>query len=57
MVREWYILKALKCADRDHDPSGIDSTQPGGLAITCRACPHPGKNLAEGWQDAPSKLA
>ncbi|KAJ7263265.1 hypothetical protein B0H12DRAFT_1231081 [Mycena haematopus] len=36
---------------------GIDATQRGGLAIPCRACPHPGINLPEGWEDAPPEKA
>ncbi|KAF7795849.1 hypothetical protein EIP86_007016 [Pleurotus ostreatoroseus] len=52
-VREWKHLKMLKRAGRGHDPSGIAGTQPGDLAVVCPACPHPGINLPEGWEDAP----
>jgi len=33
---------AFKCAERGQDPSGIDGTPLGGLAIKCPACPQPG---------------
>ncbi|KAH6869702.1 hypothetical protein BKA70DRAFT_1379599 [Coprinopsis sp. MPI-PUGE-AT-0042] len=37
------------------DPAGIDATT-GELAQECPACPHPGKNLPDGWKDAGARL-
>lgn len=46
----------LKRAGRGHDPSGVDGTGPGELAVVCRACPIPGINLPEGWENAPPEM-
>jgi hypothetical protein len=43
----------VKRAGRGHDPAGVDATQPGQCAVECPACPHPGRNLPEGWESAP----
>lgn len=52
-MREWRYLKSLKRSGRGHDPGGHKNTPPGGLAVLCPACPHPGKNLPEDWAEAP----
>jgi hypothetical protein len=57
MIREYRHLQMCKRAGRGHHPEGIAATQPGELAIPCRACPHPGINLPEGWEDAPPEVA
>ena len=49
MMREWRYLKMMKRAGRSHDPSGVDGTASGELAIACPACPRPGVNLPENW--------
>ncbi|KAH7903909.1 hypothetical protein BJ138DRAFT_1019877, partial [Hygrophoropsis aurantiaca] len=54
MVHEWRNLKTLKRGGRGHDPEGVDSTQSGQCAIICPACPQPGKNLPEQWDDGPA---
>lgn len=46
----------LKRAGRGHDPEGVDATQPGDCAVKCPACPHPGRNLPAGWEDAPESI-
>jgi hypothetical protein len=46
----------LKRAGRGNDPEGVDATQPGDCAIECPACPHPGRNLPAGWEDAPENI-
>lgn len=46
----------LKRAGRGHDPSGVDGTEQGGLAVVCPACPHPGQNLPPGWEDMPEEV-
>ncbi|KAH7919139.1 hypothetical protein BV22DRAFT_1134058 [Leucogyrophana mollusca] len=51
MVREWRHLKMLKRAGRGHDPDGVDATKEGACAVLCPACPHPNKNLPDGWEN------
>jgi hypothetical protein len=55
-IRIWRHVKMLKRAGRGHDPAGVDATQPGECAVECPACPHPGRNLPEGWEDAPEHI-
>ncbi|KAF7969800.1 hypothetical protein HWV62_25981 [Athelia sp. TMB] len=50
MVREYRHVKMLARAGRGHDPAGIAATKPGEIAVHCRACPQPGINLPEGWE-------
>ncbi|EIN06945.1 hypothetical protein PUNSTDRAFT_33123, partial [Punctularia strigosozonata HHB-11173 SS5] len=52
-TRQWENLLMLKRAGRAHDPSGIDATALGELAVLCPACPQDGWNLPDGWQDVP----
>ncbi|KAJ7768414.1 hypothetical protein B0H16DRAFT_1308210 [Mycena metata] len=52
MVRQWRHLQMLKWSGRGHDPSGVNGTKPGGLAIDCPACPRPGVNLPEDFDKA-----
>ncbi|KAJ7025057.1 hypothetical protein C8F04DRAFT_1269664 [Mycena alexandri] len=52
MVRQWRHLQMLKRSGRGHDPSGVNGTKPGGLAIECPACPRPDVNLPEDWENA-----
>jgi hypothetical protein len=49
-IRMWRNLKLLKRSGRAHDPGGVEATKPGDLAVECPACPHPGRNLPQGWQ-------
>ncbi len=51
----WRHLEMLKRFARAHDPAGAEATGPGELVVECPACPHPGKNLPEGWEDAPAE--
>ncbi|KAH9917223.1 uncharacterized protein B0H18DRAFT_883995, partial [Fomitopsis serialis] len=53
MMRMWRNLQMFKRAGRGHDPAGVNATAPGECAVACPACPHPGKNLPEDWQNAP----
>lgn len=46
----------LKRAGRGHDPAGAAATKVGECAIECPACPHPGRNLPVGWEDAPIEM-
>ncbi|GBE79492.1 hypothetical protein SCP_0206920 [Sparassis crispa] len=54
MVRQWHHIKMAKCVGHSYDSGSISSTNPGGLAVQCRACPHPGINLPDGWEDSSS---
>ncbi|KAI0061558.1 hypothetical protein BV25DRAFT_1916905 [Artomyces pyxidatus] len=54
MARQWRHITMMKRAGRGHDPSGILGTAPGECAVTCPACPQPGVNLPDDWEDAPS---
>ncbi|KAG2114218.1 uncharacterized protein F5147DRAFT_743967 [Suillus discolor] len=44
MMREWRFIKQMKCAGQ------------GACAVLCPACPHAGKNLPDGWENAPSEI-
>ncbi|KAJ7214613.1 hypothetical protein C8J57DRAFT_1600815 [Mycena rebaudengoi] len=52
MTCEWRNLKMLKRAGRGHAQTGAIGTEPGKCALLCPACPHPGKNLRDGWETA-----
>jgi hypothetical protein len=39
----------MKCTGRGHDPSGVAGTTQGELALQCRGCPQPGRNLPDSW--------
>ncbi|KAG1722798.1 uncharacterized protein EDB91DRAFT_1240183 [Suillus paluster] len=53
MIREWRFLKQVKQSGQGHHPGSIAAMEPGSCAVTCPACPHPGKNLPDGWENAP----
>lgn len=53
MVRQYRHLKLMKRAGRGNVMNGLETTGPGELALQCPACPIPGINLPEGWEDAP----
>ncbi|KAJ6527489.1 hypothetical protein B0H19DRAFT_969948 [Mycena capillaripes] len=59
MTRQWQDIQLLKRAGRGHDPADdrIAATKPGECALLCPACPQPGKNLSEGWQNVPFEKA
>jgi hypothetical protein len=52
MTRIWRNLQMFKRAGRAYKTDGIATTKPGGCALECPACPHPGKNLPSDWKDA-----
>lgn len=54
--RIWRNLMMLKRAGRGQDPAGAKATTEGALAVECPACPHPGRNLPEGWESAGALL-
>ncbi|KAF8175654.1 hypothetical protein K438DRAFT_1608242, partial [Mycena galopus ATCC 62051] len=49
IVRQYRTTLMMKRAGRGHHPGGVNGTAQGELALQCRACPQPGKNLPEGW--------
>ncbi|KAK7057356.1 CxC2 domain-containing protein [Favolaschia claudopus] len=53
VVRFHRHLMMLKRGGRGHAASGVCGTTAGELAIRCPACPRPGVNLPDGWEDAP----
>ncbi|KAG2096118.1 uncharacterized protein F5147DRAFT_584181 [Suillus discolor] len=53
MVIMWRNIKMLMRAGRGHDPGGVEATQQGQLAVLCPACPQPGKNLSDNWENEP----
>ncbi|KAK7039759.1 CxC2 domain-containing protein [Favolaschia claudopus] len=52
-TREYRHILMLKRGGRGHALSGVYGTGPGDLAIRCPACPRPGINLPEDWENAP----
>ncbi|KAL7284431.1 hypothetical protein ACG7TL_001721 [Trametes sanguinea] len=56
VVAQWRHLKMLQRAGRGHDPSGVDGTSPGELAVPCPACPHPAFNLPPNWETVSDDL-
>ncbi|KAJ3516504.1 hypothetical protein NMY22_g14191 [Coprinellus aureogranulatus] len=51
MVHQWRHTRMLKRSGRGHDPSGAHGTQEGECALLCPPCPHPGINMAVGWEN------
>ncbi|KAK7052704.1 hypothetical protein R3P38DRAFT_2432528, partial [Favolaschia claudopus] len=51
VVRQWREVKRHKRAKRGHHEGGVFATGQGELALQCRACPQPGWNLPEGWEN------
>ncbi|KAJ7717054.1 hypothetical protein B0H16DRAFT_1316196 [Mycena metata] len=49
IVCQYRMTQMMKCCGRSHAPSGVLSTAQGELALQCRACPQPGRNLPDGW--------
>ncbi|KAJ7758916.1 hypothetical protein B0H14DRAFT_2300998, partial [Mycena olivaceomarginata] len=49
IVCQYRITVMMKRAGRGHAPSGVNGTAQGELALPCRACPQPGRNLPKGW--------
>ncbi|KAK1224922.1 hypothetical protein PQX77_012162 [Marasmius sp. AFHP31] len=55
MLRQWRHIKLAKRCGRCHDPTGVKGTSFGEAAVQCRACPHPNRNLPEGWDKVPKE--
>ncbi|KIK33966.1 hypothetical protein CY34DRAFT_98770, partial [Suillus luteus UH-Slu-Lm8-n1] len=56
MMREWRHILQLMRAGRGHDPNGIKATPDGGCVVPCPACPHPGINIPNGWENLPPDI-
>ncbi|KAG1888854.1 hypothetical protein F4604DRAFT_1877293 [Suillus subluteus] len=56
MMREWRFIKQMQRTGQGHHPEGIAATEQGACAVLCPACPHAGKNLPDGWENAPSEI-
>lgn len=52
IVRQWRHIRQLKRSGRGHDPTGSAGTSEGECAILCPACPQPGINLPNNWENA-----
>ncbi|KAL0568415.1 hypothetical protein V5O48_013569 [Marasmius crinis-equi] len=50
---EYRHIKMMKRRGRGHDPEGLAKTPLGSATVICRACPHPDRNLPEGWENVP----
>src|ERR1700753_4429171 len=48
-IRQWRSLKQAKRGGGGHVADGLASITDGSLALECPACPHPGRNLPQGW--------
>ncbi|KAJ7712102.1 hypothetical protein B0H16DRAFT_1667635 [Mycena metata] len=51
IVRQYREVKRMKRAKRGHLPGGVKGTAQGELAVKCRSCPQPGKNLPDNWKE------
>ncbi|KAF7319615.1 CxC2 domain-containing protein [Mycena chlorophos] len=57
MEREWRHLLLLKRGGRfGYQSNGAEDVAPGELAIRCPACPRPGVNIPDDWQEAEPRL-
>ncbi|KAJ6464246.1 hypothetical protein C8R47DRAFT_992084 [Mycena vitilis] len=50
IMRQYREVKRMKRAKRGHYVGGARATKQGELALKCRACPQPGWNLPENWE-------
>ncbi|SJL02898.1 uncharacterized protein ARMOST_06239 [Armillaria ostoyae] len=53
MARQWRHLHLLLHGRKGCEPDGANNVGPEELAIVCPACPIPGVNLPDGWEDTP----
>ncbi|KAJ7794073.1 hypothetical protein B0H14DRAFT_3497397 [Mycena olivaceomarginata] len=51
IMRQWREVKRMKRFKRGHLAGGARATSQGELALQCRACPQPGWNLPENWEN------
>ncbi|KAJ8508653.1 hypothetical protein ONZ45_g9101 [Pleurotus djamor] len=56
IIREWRHVLLLKRSGSTYGGRRVADVEPGELSVLCPACPHPGKNLPEGYlSEEPSK--
>ncbi|KAG8933832.1 hypothetical protein FRC01_006877 [Tulasnella sp. 417] len=51
VIRQWRVLTMLKRSGKQH----LVDPEAGELALRCPACPRPGVNLPDGWEDHPQR--
>ncbi|KAJ7175542.1 hypothetical protein C8R46DRAFT_1030587 [Mycena filopes] len=51
IMRQFREVKRMKHSKRGHKPGGAQGTSLGEATLMCRACPQPGRNLPENWQE------
>ena len=56
MIREFRHLKLMKRNGRGNLKNGLISTGPSDLTVACPACPIPGINLQDDWEQVPKEL-
>jgi hypothetical protein len=54
IVRQWQVAKMHRRAGIFLLPRGVSGTKPGKLALLCRACPDPVRNLPSNWSSETS---
>lgn len=52
IVRQYRHVKIIKRFRLAYAPDGLETAEPGSAAVVCAACPHPGLNLPEGWEQS-----
>ncbi|KAI0056201.1 hypothetical protein BV25DRAFT_1921198 [Artomyces pyxidatus] len=53
IIRQYRHIQMMKQGGRGHALEGISGAKAGECAVLCPACPQPGLNLPDGWEDAP----
>lgn len=56
MIREFRHLKLMKRNGRGNIKNGLISTGPSDLTVPCPACPIPGINLQDEWEQVPKEM-
>ncbi len=56
MVRQWRHLLMLLHGGKGCELNGAYNVELESLAMECPACPNPGINLPDGWEDAPPEI-
>jgi hypothetical protein len=56
MIREFRHMKLMKRSGRGNIKNGLISTSPSDLTVLCPACPIPGINLQDEWEQVPKEM-
>ena len=56
MIREFRHLKLMKRNGRGNVKDGLINTGPSDLTVPCPACPIPGINLQDEWEQVPKEM-